>query len=135
MLVDVKSFFLHASRNTQAVYLVEYFEDDEAHTCRPKSDNYRTEYLCSEEARTRTVEQTFTGREQSGKYRSRETTYAVYGRCAYGVVNFQYFVNEFYGIYHQYATDGADDDRTHRSNGVASCRNAYQSRQNTVQRE
>ena len=108
---------------------------DEAHTCRPKSDNYRTEYLCSEEARTRTVEQTFTGREQSGKYRSRETTYAVYGRCAYGVVNFQYFVNEFYGIYHQYATDGADDDRTQWSNGVASCRNAYQSRQNTVQRE
>ena len=78
MLVDVKPFFLYASRNTQTVYLVEYLEDDEAHTCRPKSDNHRTEYLCSEETRTCTVEQTFTGREQSGEYCSCETTYAVY---------------------------------------------------------
>ena len=43
MFVDVETFFFDTCRNAKSVNLVEYFEDNESHTCRPDSDNNRTE--------------------------------------------------------------------------------------------
>ena len=37
MLVDIESFLFNAFRNTQAMYLVQHFKDNEAHACRPHS--------------------------------------------------------------------------------------------------
>lgn len=37
MLVDIESFLFNAFRNTQAMYLVQHFKDNEAHACRPRS--------------------------------------------------------------------------------------------------
>ena len=50
MLVDIESFLFNAFRNTQAMYLVQHFKDNEAHACRPRSYHGRTEELCQQEA-------------------------------------------------------------------------------------
>ena len=94
----------------------------------------RAEQL-KQEAAAAAIEQSLFCSEESCKNRSQATANAVYGRCAYGVVNLQHSVNELYGVYHQYAADGADDDRTQWRHHVTSCRNTYQSCQDTVQRE
>ena len=50
MLVDIESFLFNAFRNTQAMYLVQHFKDNEAHACRPRSYHGRAEELCQQEA-------------------------------------------------------------------------------------
>lgn len=49
MLVDIESFLFNAFRNTQAMYLVQHFKDNEAHACRPHSYYGRAEELCQQE--------------------------------------------------------------------------------------
>lgn len=46
MLVDIESFLFNAFRNTQAMYLVQHFKNNEAHACRPRSYHGRAEELC-----------------------------------------------------------------------------------------
>ena len=61
------------------MYLVERLEDDESHAYGPKSDEHRTEDLCSEEVCACTIEESFAGGEQSGEDCTCETTDAMYG--------------------------------------------------------
>ena len=87
MLVDIESFLFNAFRNTQAMYLVQHFKNNEAHACRPRSYHGRAEELCQQEAAAAAIEQSLFCSEESCKNRSQAAANAVYGRCAYGVVN------------------------------------------------
>ena len=87
MLVDIESFLFNAFRNTQAMYLVQHFKNNEAHACRPRSYHGRAEELCQQEAAAAALEQSLFCGEESCKDRSQATANTVYGRCAYGVVN------------------------------------------------
>lgn len=53
MLVDIESFLFNAFRNTQAMYLVQHFKNNEAHACRPHSYYGRAEELCQQEVACR----------------------------------------------------------------------------------
>ena len=57
MLVDIESFLFNAFRNTQAMYLVQHFKNNEAHACRPHSYYGRAEELCQQEAASAAIEQ------------------------------------------------------------------------------
>ena len=114
------------------MYLVERLEDDESHAYGPKSDEHRTEDLCSEEVCACTIEEPFAGGEQSGEDCTCETTDAMYGRGAYGIVNFQDFIDELYGVYHQYAADSSDDNRTPGRYCVTTSRNTHHTCQDAV---
>ena len=135
MLVDVKPFFLHTFGNAETVDFVESFEDDESHACCPCAYCECTEHLRSEKAPACTVKQSLAGGKQPGKDGSREAADTVYGTGPYGVVNFQCPVDEFHRINHQDAADGADDCRPERGHHVATGCDAYQSGQNTIQRQ
>ena len=108
MFVDVETFFFDTCRNAKPVNLVEYLENNESHTCRPDSDNNRTEKLGTQKASSMSVEQPFTGREQTGEHCSQETTNPVYGRSTDRIVNLQYLVNKVDCKYHDYTTNGTD---------------------------
>ena len=108
MLVDIESFLFNAFRNTQAMYLVQHFKDNEAHACRPHSYYGRAEELCQQEAASAAIEQPLFCSEESRKNRSQATANTVYGRCAYGVVNFQHMVDKVDCKYHYHAANGTD---------------------------
>ena len=73
MLVDIESFLFNAFRNTQAMYLVQHFKDNEAHACRPHSYYGRAEELCQQEAASAAIEQSLFCSEESCKNRSQAT--------------------------------------------------------------
>ena len=135
MLVDIESFLFNAFRNTQAMYLVQHFKDNEAHACRPHSYYGRAEELCQQEAASAAIEQPLFCSEESRKNRSQATANTVYGRCAYGVVNFQHMVDKVDCKYHYHAANGTDKYRPERRYQVTSRRDAHQSCQHTVQCE
>ena len=135
MFVNIESFFFHPFRNAETVYDVESFEDEEAHTCRPCTYHEGTEYLCTQETCTCTVEETFAGGEKPREYGSEETADTMYGGGTYRVVNLKYLVDEFHREDHYDAADGTDDDCTQWGTRITPCRDAYQTCQDTVQGE
>ena len=63
MFVNIESFLLNTCRNAKSVNLIECLEDDESHACCPDTDHKCSEYLCSEEAESMSVEYPLAGRE------------------------------------------------------------------------
>ncbi len=93
------------------------------------------EELCQQEAASAAIEQPLFCSEESRKNRSQATANTVYGRCAYGVVNFQHMVDKVDCKYHYHAANGTDKYRPERRYQVTSRRDAHQSCQHTVQCE
>lgn len=64
MLVDIESFLFNAFRNTQAIYLVQHFKDNEGTCLPPTLYHGRAEELCQQEAAAAAIERSlFTNRE------------------------------------------------------------------------
>ena len=114
VFVDIKSFFLYAFVNAQTMQFLDAIEQCESAGSSPEVDHEDTEAFCTEESLAETIERTIGCGQQTRHQGTQDTTYSMYRRSTYWIVDVQLVVNELDGI-NQYSTAyKADDDGSDR---------------------
>ena len=78
MFIDVESFFLYTSTNTQAMQLLDAVEQDKTAGGCPKVDAENAEALGAEESPSMTIESSVRGGEQTCHQRAEDTADTMY---------------------------------------------------------
>ena len=133
VFIHIKPFFFDTCRNSQAVYLIECFKNDEAHTGCPATHNDRPEYLCTQESESTGVEYTFTRRKKPCEQCAQKTTNTVHGTGSHRIVYLQHPIDEVHREDHHDTADGAYQYGTDCRYAITTGRDTYQSCQDAVQ--
>ena len=133
MLINIQTFILDASGNTQTVQFLDTIEEEDTAGSSPKVDDEHTEAFGSEEPPTMTIEGTTAGRKQSRQQRAQNAANTVHGTCAYGVIDVQTVIDKLDGEYQYRPANKADDDGSQGRDEVATGCDANKARQHSIQ--
>ena len=109
MLVYVEALFLDALIHSQACYLLDAPEEDDACHGSPSVDYQDTKCLSGEEAKASTVEGTAVEGKETRHERAEDAAYAVHTAGSHRVVNVELGVDELDAEHQQDACQQSDD--------------------------
>ena len=113
MFIDVQPFVLNASRNTQAMDLLDGKEEyDTAGGC-PQVDNQNPKQFGTEETPTVAIQSTIIDGEQTCHQCAKYAADTMHRACTNGVVDVQHMVDKFDGKYQHRTADETDNDSTY----------------------
>ena len=114
MFVNIQAFVLDASRNTQAVQLLDAVEEGETTGGGPEVDDEDAKRLGSEEAPAVAVQRTIANGEQAGHQCAQDSAYAVNAGGADGIIDVQTVVDELDGKDENRSANQSDNDGSNR---------------------
>ena len=135
MFIDVETFLFNAGIHSEAVQFLDAIEEDESTGGCPEVDDEDAEALGSEEAPSVTVEGTIARGEQTRQECAENAAHTMHRGGTHGVVDVQFVVDELDGENQHRSADESDDDGSDGRHEVATCRDAYESCQDAVERQ